>query len=96
MCIAGKLSIPVLLKQAGDDGSVLLPPQAAFCDGSCSSCTLTKYDTSRHNIWWEIDSIRDAALSEVSEFFGMHTSGPAEQNALPPKPTCPWYSQWWC
>jgi len=91
----GKLSIPVLLQQAGADTTVLAPPQNTFCDDSCDSCTLTRYETSRHNIWWEIDSIRDAALAETSAFFDSHGTGPTAQNALPPAPPCPWY-KWWC
>ena len=90
----GTLSIPLLLQQAGADTTVQGPPQNVFCDQSCSDCTLTVYDGSRHNIWWEVDSIRDAALAEAVGFFDEHSSGPTPQNAAPVEPECPWYGCW--
>lgn len=89
------LSAPILLQQAGKDRTVLNPPQNQFCDEACSDCKLTVYPESEHNIWTEVDSIRNAAMAEAFAYFDAH-SDPMQlkfQNALPPKEECGW--SWW-
>jgi alpha-beta hydrolase superfamily lysophospholipase len=93
----GKLSVPLLLQQAkdvgGHDGLVVNAPQASFCSSAVDSCFLSKYPNSEHNIWFERDSIRTAALSEVYAFYDSKASVKNEQNSLPPM--CRWW-QFWC
>merc|ERR1712183_380138 len=88
----GRLSVPILLQQAkttedGHDGTVMNAPQDDFCSASASHCTLTKWPSSAHNIWFERDSIRSAALEEVFAFYEAHAAVLVPQNALPP-PAC--------
>jgi len=97
---SGSLSVPILIQQAkntedGHDGTVMNAPMEAFCSDACESCTLTRYPDSAHNIWFETDAIRTAALQEVFDFYGTHGGAPlVPQNALPP-PACSWW-EFWC
>ena len=72
----GKLSVPILLQQASPtlDKHVLAAPQATFCSSSCTACTFSTHHAAKHNIWFNKDATRNAALAEVSSFFAQHTS----------------------
>lgn len=93
----GKLSVPILLQQAkdvdGNDGVVVNAPQESFCSSAVDSCTLSKYPNSAHNIWFERDSVRTAALSEVYTFYDSKAAAKQAQNSLPPMCSGWWF---WC
>lgn len=94
----GKLSVPILLQQAktnadGHDGKVINAPQEAFCTNTADKCTLTRYPTSSHNIWFEADSIRTPALAEVAAFYDANAASVVQQNSLPSM--CSWW-EFWC
>lgn len=96
---SGSLSVPILIQQAkttedGHDGTVMNAPQEAFCSQQ-DDCTLTRYPESAHNIWFEADAIRTAALDEVYAFYEQHGGTLVAQNGLPPPPACSWW-QFWC
>lgn len=94
----GRLSVPILIQQAkndadGTDGTVVNAPQETFCSRA-DGCSVTKYPQSNHNIWFETDSIRDAALTEAYTFYDSKADvGPPAQNALPDM--CGWW-KFWC
>jgi len=93
----GRLSVPILIQQAknlddGSDGTVINKPQETFCSRA-DGCILTKYKDSDHNIWFETDSIRNAALTEVYDFYDrLGATQPPSQNNLPDM--CPWWKGW--
>jgi lysophospholipase len=65
--IASKITIPILMLQAGKDLIVKLPRQNNFCQ-KAPNCKLIKYEESMHEILQETDSIRDLAMSEIKKF----------------------------
>lgn len=65
--IAPKITIPLLILQAGKDLIVKLPRQEAFCKAA-PNCKLIKYEESMHEILQETDSIRDLAMKEIKKF----------------------------
>jgi len=92
-----KLSTPILIQQAkdvgdGSDGIVINTEQDTFCNTAAEKCTVIKHDQSEHNIWFEKDSIRTAALKEAYSFYDAHAGSVAPQSELPP--TCYWRT--WC
>lgn len=95
--VNAKLSTPILLQQArdngdGSDGVVINTEQTNFCNNAATSCTRTQYDQAEHNIWFETDSIRTAALNEAYAFYDSKGDSLTPQGALPP--TCYWRT--WC
>lgn len=96
--LAEDLSVPILFQQAGQDRTVQNLPMTDFCNGAFSDCTLTVYQASQHNIWWETDAIRNPALNEVFAFFDSKTEvvpQPTTTTTIAPKKTktCGWF---WC
>ena len=65
--IAQKISIPLLMLQSGNDIIVKLPRQNSFCK-KAPNCKLTKYESARHEILHETDSIRNHAMTEIKNF----------------------------
>lgn len=65
--IAPKITIPVLLFQAGQDLIVKLPRQESFCQ-KAPNCKIIKYDESMHEILQETDAIRNKAMAEIKKF----------------------------
>jgi len=95
--VKAKLSTPILLQQArdngdGSDGIVVNTEQTSFCSHAAQMCTLKQFPQSEHNIWFEKDSIRTPALQDVYKFYDAHAASVVPQNSLPP--TCYWRT--WC
>lgn len=70
-----RLTMPVLLLQAGEDTVVDSTPQAAFC-ADLPVCTLIPLPGARHEVLMEKDAIRTQAISRVREFLERHTTEP--------------------
>jgi len=66
--LAPKVRVPVLLFQAGEDCVVLPEGQDDFCNRA-NNCTQIGFAGARHEILMETDSIRDAALAEIDDFY---------------------------
>lgn len=62
-----KISKPVLLFQAGIDTYVPSKEQDQFCQ-MANNCTLHRYDQAKHEIYREIDSLRQDFFAKVFQF----------------------------
>lgn len=85
----GKVSTPVKIQLAGDaggsDGLVLNPETTRFCNEGLKHCTSRGFTSSKHNIWWEADQIRNAALQDADVFLQSHAQArKTPQCPLPP------------
>ena len=69
--IARKISIAILMFQAGADQRVKLPRQDLFCQKT-KSCKKVTFPLAYHEILMEKDFIRDEALAELKKFFAAH------------------------
>ncbi len=74
-----KLDTPILLLQAGSDSVVCLQAQNDFCrqlhalkPGSCPGGSPTKIDNAYHELFFEIDSVRNSALEQALTWFKQH------------------------
>ncbi|MFW7380076.1 MAG: alpha/beta fold hydrolase [Oligoflexus sp.] len=65
---ARKLATPIRLYQAGQDTYVLPGGQNRFC-AEAPSCTLFFNESAKHEIYNEVDTIRNPYLNEVFEYF---------------------------
>merc|ERR1712118_228237 len=68
------LAPPIKIQLAGNadtDGLVMNEESERFCT-QASSCTVTRYSKSKHQILKEIDSIRGPAIEELIDFFKQH------------------------
>ena len=98
MAGVGKISTPILIQMAGNktgsDGLVLNPETQRFCDEALANCKVTHYSESRHNIWFEKDTIRNPALKEAITFLKSNSGSKTSQ--CPRPHTCgSWNYSWW-
>jgi lysophospholipase len=63
-----RVSIPLLVYQAGADTLVLPTGQNAFCKAA-KNCQIVYYPRARHEIYREIDQIRNEAIRRAVKFF---------------------------
>lgn len=94
----GKIATPVLLQVAGDmettDGLVMNQETVKFQEKALLNSKVTNYRASKHQIWWESDSIRSNALGEVNEFFEKYAKE-AKTERCPKPATCgSWNYSW--
>ena len=73
-----KITIPVLVLQAGNDTSVTLEGQNTFCKNlkketgnSCFSGDVIKFKGAKHELFIESDEYRIPAISAILDFFSM-------------------------
>ena len=64
---AHKLTAPILMLQAGNDSYVDKIGQDFVCN-QAKDCLRIVFPTSRHEMWNEVDRLRDAVMSEISRF----------------------------
>jgi len=93
----GKIATPVMIQVAGkpneSDGRVMNAETDRFCSESLKHCEIKYFEESKHNIWWETDSIRSGALEEALEFFE-ENSGTMNQQCPPPANCGSWVYDW--
>jgi len=67
-----KMTMPLLLLQAGQDSLVLLKPQNQFAS-QCPHAQLIHFKNARHELFMETDDIRNQVLGEINCFVMRHS-----------------------
>lgn len=97
----GKITTPFLTQVAGDlsttDGLVLNPDTVDFHKRAMKNGKLTNYRTSKHQIWWNSDSIMSSSLGEVNDFFARNANKKVPQCKVPTCGSWNWsWRNWGC
>ncbi len=82
---AGRVGVPVLLLQAGDDGLVRNDPQDEACR-RMARCEMCRFPGARHEILMERDAIRTGAIDRILEFLERIAPGPDASGAATESP----------
>ncbi len=64
---SGRIYVPILLLQAGQDSLVTLDAQFDFCR-NVMKCYLQRFKDAKHEILQEVDPIRDEAFNQIKDF----------------------------
>lgn len=67
-----KIHVPVLMLEADQD-TIVVPAQAQDMCNRMSDCRRVFFPGSYHELFWETDDIRNAALEHVERFLEQHT-----------------------
>jgi len=97
---AGRVATPVLIQTAGPaagtDGLVQNRATQDFCSDGLQHCQLQNFASSRHNIWWERDEIRNVALTDANAFLQQHADVATKVQQCPLPHECGrWSANWW-
>lgn len=66
--VVSKVTTPILMGQAGHDGFALPGAQAKYCS-MAKNCMLRSQPSSRHEIFNEVDAIRNPWIQEILAFY---------------------------